>query len=182
MKNLNRKLVTAAVASLLCLGSFTVDAQQQRRGEGGRGGGWDPEQLRERMMEGIRERLEVKNDEEWKLIQGRVEAVNEARRDVGGGMFAGAFGRGGGPGGGGPGGAGGAGGRGGFRPEAPPEVEALQQAIERGASADELKTRMAKVREARKEREAKLDKAQEDLRKVLTVRQEANAVLMGLLR
>jgi hypothetical protein len=37
------------------------------------------------------------------------------------------------------------------------------------------------VRELRKENEAKLSKAQEDLRAVLSVRQEAVAVVFGLL-
>jgi hypothetical protein len=177
MKILNRTLVMAGVASLLCLGTFNLDAQERRGGEGR--GNFDPEQMRERMMEQLRERLEVKGEDEWKLIQSRINAVNEARRELGGGMGGMAFGRGGGP--GGPGGRGG-GGPGGFRGEPNPEVEALQKAIEGGASANELKTRLAKVREARKEREAKLEKAQENLREVLTVRQEANAVLMGLLR
>jgi Spy/CpxP family protein refolding chaperone len=46
---------------------------------------------------------------------------------------------------------------------------------------DEWKAKLAKFREARKAKEAALTKAQEDLRKVLTVRQEATAVSMGLL-
>jgi hypothetical protein len=58
----------------------------------------------------------------------------------------------------------------------------LQKAIESKAPADELKAKLAKLREARKEKEAALEKAQEDLRKVLSVRQEAAAVLAGLLK
>lgn len=45
-----------------------------------------------------------------------------------------------------------------------------------------MKSLMAKVRDARKENEAKLEKAQDELRKVLSVRQEAVAMLNGLLR
>jgi hypothetical protein len=41
---------------------------------------------------------------------------------------------------------------------------------------------MEAVRRARKAGEEKLHKAQEDLRAVLTVRQEAQAMLMGLLQ
>jgi hypothetical protein len=63
-----------------------------------------------------------------------------------------------------------------------PEVESLQKAIEAKAPADELKAKLAKVREARKLKEANLAKAQDELRKVLSVRQEASAVLMGLLQ
>ena len=58
----------------------------------------------------------------------------------------------------------------------------MQKAIESKASADELKAKLAKLREARKQKEANLEKAQEELRKVLSVRQEASAVLMGLLK
>jgi len=80
------------------------------------------------------------------------------------------------------GGGGGGGRRGGFGPEPLPEAEALQKAIESQASNDEIKAKLAKLREARKEKEAKLEKAQEDLRKVLSLRQEAAAVLAGLLK
>ena len=81
-----------------------------------------------------------------------------------------------------PGGGGGRGGGGGERGNPGPEAEALQKAIEAKAPADELKSKLAKLREARKVKEANLEKAQEDLRKVLSVRQEAAAVLAGLLK
>ena len=35
------------------------------------------------MAERIRERLEVKNDDEWKLLQARIEKVAQARRELG---------------------------------------------------------------------------------------------------
>jgi Spy/CpxP family protein refolding chaperone len=69
-----------------------------------------------------------------------------------------------------------------FGPQPSPEAEALQKAIESKASNEELKAKLAKFREARKAKEATLAKVQEDLRKVLTVRQEAAAVTMGLLQ
>jgi hypothetical protein len=50
------------------------------------------------------------------------------------------------------------------------------------ASADEIKGKLAKFREARKTKEANLEKAQDELRKVLSARQEASAVLTGLLK
>ena len=50
------------------------------------------------MMDRFREQFEVKDDDEWKLIQDRIEKVMEARRAAGG--FGGmGFGRPGGPGG-----------------------------------------------------------------------------------
>ena len=153
----------------------------------------DPEQFRQRMAERMREQFGVTDDAEWKIIEGKIQKVTEARRAVGGGGFAamGGFGgRRGGPGGdgnrpergGGGGGGGGEGRRGGFGGEPSPEVADLQKAIEAKASADEIKTKLAKVREARKANEAKLEAAQEDLKKVLSVRQEAVAVMMGLVK
>ena len=68
-----------------------------------------------------------------------------------------------------------------FMGEPSPESEALQQAIDSKAAAEELKAKLAKVREARKAKQAKLDKAQDDLRQVLSMRQEAIAVVNGLL-
>ena len=144
------------------------------------------------MMDRYKEQLGVTDDAEWKLIFDRIEKVTTARREIGFGG-GGGFGRGGrggpgGPGGGGPGGGGpggdpaAAGGRGGFGGEPSPEAEALRKAIEAKAPADELKAKLAKFREARKVKEANLETAQEDLRKVLTVRQEAAAVLAGLLK
>jgi hypothetical protein len=191
MKKLNNVLALAGVAVVLTLSAgqlFAQDQQPQRqRGQGG--GNFDPEQMRQRMMDRYKEQLEVKDEAEWKLISDRIEKVTTARREIGfGGGFGGFGGRGG---RGGPGGGGGGGGQGGdnaqaarraFGGEPSAEVQALQKAIDAKAPADEIKTKLAKVREARKDKEAKLEKAQDDLRKVLTTRQEASAVLAGLLK
>jgi hypothetical protein len=175
-----------AVVLLTSAGGRLVAQQQQQPPPDRQGrGNFDPEQMRQRMMERYREGLEIKGDDEWKIVQARIEKVNEARRDVGfGGMGRMGFGR---P----PGGGGGAPGdqaqgdrraaRGGFGAQANPEAEALQKAIDSQASKDELKAALGKYREARKAKEAALEKAQDELRQVLTVRQEALAVLMGLL-
>ena len=138
-------------------------------------------------MERYREQLAVTNDDEWKIISARIQKVTEARRAtaVGGGF---GFGRGGrGPGGpGGPGAQGGQGAgrgnRGGLGPQPNPEMEALQKAIDDDASPDELKAKLAKVREARKVNEEKLKVAQKELKEVLNTKQEAVAVTMGLLQ
>jgi hypothetical protein len=182
MKTFNQLSVLASAAFVMFLSASPVAAQQ---GQGGRGN-FDPAEFRQRMMDNYRERLEIKGDDEWKAIQPLVEKVMDARREVGFG--GGGFGRGGG------GRRGGAnndaqangnnqGGRRGFPGGEPsPEAQELQKAIDSNASKDELKAKLAKVREARKDKEAKLAKAQEDLKKVLTVKQEAAAVLMGLLQ
>ena len=174
-----------ATALVSCCSTVSI-AQEGREGRGG--GRPDPEEMRQRMTERMREQFGVTDDAEWKVIEAKIQKVNEARRATGGGFAAmGAFGgRRGGPGGDGDrpgrGGEGGGGRRGGFGGEPSPEVEDLRKAIDAKASPDEIKARLAKVREARKANEAKLEAAQEELRKVLSVRQEAVAVMMGLVK
>jgi hypothetical protein len=181
MKRMNQMLVLASVAVALFVGTGHVAAQGR--------GNFDPAQMRQRMMDRYKERLEVTSDAEWKIIEERIGKVLDAQRDTriaGFGGFGG--GRRGGPGGGGPGGDNGNNNQGGGnRPPNPfaadnPNVDALQKAIDGKASSDELKTKLAKVRDSLKEKEAVLAKAQEDLRKVLSVRQEAIAVMAGLLK
>jgi hypothetical protein len=181
----NMALATAVIG---CCSTATLAQDGNRRP--------DPEEFRQRMAERMKEQFGVTDDAEWKVIEGKIQKVTEARRAVGGGGFAamGGFGgRRGGPGGGDGdraergdrgdrGDRGGEGRRGGFGGEPSPEREELQKAIDSKASADEIKTKLAKVREARKANEAKLEAAQEDLKKVLSVRQEAVAVMMGLLK
>ncbi|HVR35737.1 MAG TPA: hypothetical protein VMS21_07790 [Methylomirabilota bacterium] len=184
MKNVKHLLALAGLTTALCLSTSQLNAQD-RQGQG-RGGNFDPEEFRQRMEERLREDLEVKGDDEWKVIQPRIEAVQTAQRDLAGGRAFGAFGRAGGPGGRGGDndgprgqGQGGRRGFGGGEPDA--DVQALRAAIESNASADEIKTKLAKVRESRKAKEAALEKARADLRQVLSVRQEAIAVMRGLL-
>ena len=62
-----------------------------------------------------------------------------------------------------------------------PEAEALQRAIDGKASNSELKAALAKFVESRKAKQAELEKAQTELRKVLSLRQEAVATANGLL-
>jgi len=194
MKNFKYLLALAGITTVLATVTTQTQAQdnttppQRGQGQGQGRGNFDPAQMQQRMMEYYREQMEVKSDDEWKIIETRIEKVNEARRQVGGGIGGfGGFGRGGRPPGGGDNAQagndqGGRRGRGGFGGEPNPQVEALRKGIESKASAEELKSLMAKVREARKENEAKLEKAQDELRKVLSVRQEAVAMANGLLR
>ena len=62
-----------------------------------------------------------------------------------------------------------------------PVAEALQKSIDNHQSRAELKNALAKYVEARKRKQAELEKAQADLRPLLTSHQEATLVLMGLL-
>ena len=130
-------------------------------GPGGPGGGFDPAQFQQRMMEQTRQSLNVTNDDEWTAIQPLVKEVMDARREAGG--------------------PGGPGGRGRPRAQASSEQQALQTAIEAGAPVTQIKDALAKYRAARKDKQAKLEAAQTNLKSVLSVKQEAQAVLLGLL-
>ena len=140
--------------------------------------------MQQRMMDRYKEVLEVTDDAEWKAMQPLVQKVMELRRDTHvSGMGRGMFGR------GGPRrrrqwaasrpqGQQRRGGMFGGTPS--PEAEALQKAIDSKASKAEIKAALDKYVASRKAKQAALEQAQEDLRKVLTSRQEAIATLNGL--
>jgi hypothetical protein len=110
-----------------------------------------------------------------------IQKVLDLRRETASGMGR-MFGRG--PRGGGDNSSSGDSGRsrgGGFFGPPSPEAEALQKAIDGKASNAEMKAAIAKYQESRKAKQAELEKAQADLRKVLSLRQEAVAMLDGLL-
>jgi len=193
---MNRWLATAAVAAGMCLSVSQGLAQQDNnqgdrgggQGGGGQGGGgrggfggrgnFDPAQMQQMMMDRLHEDLEVKDDAEWKALEPIVQKVMDARRQVEGDRFRGMFGR---RGRGGDQGGDQGGRRGGMFGQASPEAEALQRAIEGKASNSELKATLAKFIESRKAKQAELEKAQTDLRKVLALRQEAIATASVLL-
>jgi len=183
---MNRLLVVAGVAACLCLGANELMAQGRQKGGGPPGGGqggkgnFDPAQMRERMMERVRELLDVKDDAEWKLIEERVTKVYEVQRETAGSRSGGMsmlFGRG--PGGGDTQG-GGPQSRFGGSTTPNPDAEALRKAVEAKASNEQLKQKMEKFREARKASEVKLLDAQEALKELLNVRQEAVALQLSL--
>ena len=177
---INRWLMGAGLAALVGFGMNQSFAQDNQGPPGGGRRNFDPAQFRERMMERVKERMEVTDDAEWKVIEPLVQKVMDARMASGGmgrGMFGGPRRNGGDN---APGGDQG-GQRRGFGPPPSPEAEALQKAIDAKAPKAEIKAAMAKYVESRKAKQAELEKAQEDLRKVLTTRQEAIATLDGLL-
>ncbi len=60
-------------------------------GQGGFGrGNFDPAQFQQRMMDGIRDQLGFTNDTDWNAVQPLIQKVMDARRDVG---FGGGMGR-----------------------------------------------------------------------------------------
>ena len=161
------------------------------QGRTGRGN-FDPAEFQKRMMDGIKDRLGFKDDAEWTAVQPLVQKVTDLRRETMtsgmGSMFR--FSRRSTTGGATTGGTTNApqgGDRGSDRRPSSffgtpsPEAEALQKTIDDTAPAAQVKDALEKYRASKKDKEAKLVAAQDDLRKVLTVRQEALATLMGLL-
>jgi hypothetical protein len=191
--NMKRLLALAGVGLALSLGVGKLQAQNGGAGGGGGGGfgggrpNFDPAQIRQNILDNVREQLEVTNDAEWKVIGDQVQKVFDAQLQAASSSFnmmrmfrRNNNGQGGGN-------ATGGGRRGGglaalLGADAPdPEGEALQSAIDRNVSAAEYKAAIAKVVEARKQKQAKLDQARSDLRDLLTPRQEAISVSLGLL-
>ena len=175
------------VVMFLALVPEQMFAQDKGDGEDRRGRGrgrWDPAQYMERRLERIKETLAFSSEEEWgavkPLVENVMKAQMEARMDRGRGMGRGGRGgRGGGPGGkGGPGGGRGRPGR----PEPGPEVKDLQNALDaEGTSAKDIKAKLKVYRTSIKKKQDNLMNAQKKLAQVLSVKQEAQLVLMGIL-
>jgi len=182
MKSLKKALVMAVCAVALTLGADKVAAQR---------GGGDPAQMREQRLGRLKTQLDVTDEAEWKVLETAIGKVFDAEQDLrsdaprfGGGGGGGRRNRNNGNGDtnnadanaqprqrrGGPGGT------------PAPEVEDLQKAVDEKASAEDIKAKLGKLRDSVKAKEAKLDSAREDLKKLLTARQEAVAVLNGLLK
>jgi hypothetical protein len=146
-------------------------------GGGGFGGRRDPAQFQQRMMDNLKTQLGA-SDEEFAAIQPKIQTVMTLQRDVTT-RPRGMFGR---------GGPGGRGGFGGF-PGATTQPSAVTTAMQdlqttlddQNASADTIKSKLDAVRNAKAKARQDLVVAQQDLKSVLTQRQEAVMVLNGYL-
>jgi hypothetical protein len=191
----------------MLLSSAALAQEQPPGGPGGPGGGPpDFAQMRQQMMDRLKDQMGA-TDDEWKALQPLIEKVQQLQRQTGGRGGPGMFGPGG-PGGprgqggppqGGPGGGpdaqggpppGGPGGPPNFGPGGPggppSEVQQKQSDLRdtlqnKDAAADEVNAKLAALREARAKAKADLAKAQEDLKQVLGVRQEAVLVAFGII-
>jgi hypothetical protein len=185
-------LSVCGVAAGLCLGAGCLLAQPDNGGgpggpggfggggPGGFGGGgnFDPTQIQQQMQQRImtqdRQSLAITNDDEWAVIQPLIQKVMDAQQAVGnGGAMMGMRG-------GGRGGRGG-GGAGAFGAATSEELLSLQQALVNNAPIAQVKDSLARYRASVKAKQDALEAAQSALKKVLTVRQEAQAVVLGLL-
>ncbi len=88
MKSLTRIFTVGGLATALFFTTQPANAQDQEGRPRGGGEGFDPAEMRQRMMERMKEQFGVTNDDEWKIISERIEKVTEARRSTGGGMGA----------------------------------------------------------------------------------------------
>jgi hypothetical protein len=182
---LNRIITACALVATLAISANSLLAQDNGNstpgapGNGAPGGGqrraWDPAQMQQRMLDRIQDQLGFTNDTDWDAVKPLVQKVMDARRDVLSGQMRGMFGGGRNRGGqGGPGG--------GMFGQTSPEQDALQKAIDDDAPTAQIKDLLAKYKEVQKAKQAKLEAAQDDLKAVLTTKQEAQAYLLGLVR
>ena len=181
---LNRIITLCAMVATLAISATSLLAQdnnnngdqggqrRQRGGPGGPGGGnWDPAQMQQRMLDRYQEQLGFTNATEWEAVKPLVQKVMDAQMAARSGQMRGMFG--------GRNRGGNAGSPGNMMP-ANPEHDALQKAIDDNAPAAQIKDLLAKYKSSQKDKQAKLEAAQADLKKVLTVKQEAQATLLGL--
>jgi len=196
---LNRVITMCAVVAVIALSIGDAFAQNNgggnggggfgngggRRNRGGNGGNFDPAQMQQRRLDNIRQQLDFTNDMDWSAVQPLVQKVLDAQQAARAGGGRGGFGgrRGGNNGQNGNNNNGNTNGpgRGGFGPQPSPEAVALQQAIDNDASPDQLKDLLAKYNTSQKAKQAALAAAQANLRQVLTVKQECQATMTGLL-
>lgn len=190
-KTLRQTLLAGVVALLIILGGQMLYAQNeaappppagpgapQAGGPGGPGGmrrQFDPARMEERLLGRVQEELKA-TDEEWTAIKPLLsdvfKAQMKARPNMRGMMRR--------P--GGQGGPGAPGRQGGMMGAGNPEAEALQTAAENDSTSNaELKDKLKAYRAAVKKNQDELKAAREKLRKVLSLRQEAKLVAMGIL-
>jgi hypothetical protein len=194
MITMKTQLLSIGIAGVLCVGGSSVLAQVYGAGGNSGAGGFDPaqmqQQIQQTIMNGYRTQLEITKDDEWAVIQPLIQKILDARpaASIGGNsvgglltMLGGGNLRGGGGSAARGGGRGGVGAFGDLLGTNSPEEQALQNAIDKNADSAVLKDLLDKFIAARKVKQAKIDAAQAELRKKLSVRQEALAAIAGLL-
>ena len=200
---MRKKVIAVGVVVLavaLVVGTLAVAQPGERGGQrpggkrpggqrpGGPRGQFDPERMRQIMNDRLKEALGA-SDAEWKVIEPRLTKVMTLNRQASGGpgrgmmgmFFGGRRGPQGGP----------SDRRPGERPgpQGDRELTAVEKAGEalrttlenEAATPDDIKAKLTALRTAREKTRQELAKAQKELRQILTLRQEAQLVLMGQL-
>ena len=170
---------TATLTSAQPAADTTPPAQQG----GGAGGGGNRADFRERMNARLKEGLGA-TDDEWKVLQPKIEKVNTLRMQSFGGGMMGGGGRGRRGGGNGEGGGAGPGNDAAAQPpsETRKAAQDLRTALDdKSSSVDVIKAKLEALRQARAKAKEELTAAQKDLQSVLSVKQEAFLVMIGTL-
>jgi hypothetical protein len=165
-------LLLTLIVSFLYAAEDTQRGQQggQRGQQGGQRGGFDPAAMQDRMLEMYKERLGA-TDDEWTIIKPRLAEVMKYSLNTRSMR-----------------GMGGRGNRGGQQTTETPTdpvqiaVTELQQTLDKEApTAAEIKAKLIALRGAREKNKQQLVVAQQKLKEVLSVKQEALLVMMGML-
>jgi hypothetical protein len=191
------KFKFAAPFLFMLLGALTLPAFGQAGGGGGGGGGnggggggggrgnFNPQQFQQQQMDRLKTALGA-TDDEFAALQPKIEKVQTLQRSLQTGGRGG-FGGGGAGGRRGNNGGGAAGGGAAATPAAPANPVAAAAAdlqttlADTNAKPEDIKTKLDALRSAKKAAKEDLTKAQEDLKGVLTQRQEAVLVEFGML-
>jgi hypothetical protein len=185
MKNFRSLLGLITLALAFAVSGHKAAAQAGFGGPGGGGAGGggfralmgNPAQRAQMQVDALRDSLVVTNDAEWNVISPRLLKVVQLKSEnsmaeiakmaaplmamMGGGM--------------------GAGGANLFGVQPDRTADALQQALDNNGTLEQVKAALARFREAKKQKQAELAKAQDALKEVLTIRQEAALVASGYL-
>jgi hypothetical protein len=123
------------------------------------------------MMDNIKEQLNP-TDDEWQVLQPKIDKVMTAQREARSGQ--GLFRR--------PGGGGGGGGGGTDDSAVAKATQDLRDTLDnKDSTPDTITQKLKALRDARTQAQTNLQSAQKDLKDVLTQRQEASLVMMGIL-
>jgi peptidoglycan hydrolase CwlO-like protein len=182
-----KKSLWMGLASVVVMSAMALPTMAQAGGGGGGGGGrggrqggrgnFDPAQFQQQQLDQIKTALNA-SDDEWKVLQAKIQKVMTLQQELNAGRGRGGFGgRGGRRGGGG----GGAPAGDNSNPIAAASSELSNSVQNTGTSAEDLKAKMTALRDAKKKVQGELTTAQDDLKGVVTVRQEAVLVSMGYL-
>ncbi len=166
----------AIMAVVVVVGVWVGGALSQQGGGGGQGQwggrGGDPAQRRQRLMDGIKDRIGA-SDAEWEALQPKVSKVYDLAQESGIGVNTRALGR--------------------RRPQQPTAGDAedlsaasrtkqtLEQALSEGSGDEDVTAKLAAYRKARDATRKELAAARAALKAGVSVTQEAQLVLLGLL-
>lgn len=172
---MNQLLTICGIGAALLSSEGSVSAQTNTNSANASG---NTNLAQQRLMARVHDGLGFTNETDWKAVQPLVQKVFEAQRDVlrGSAMSRVVRGNGNGANANVNGGV-----RSVFFGQTSPEAQPMEQAIDHNAPDAQIEAALAKYQAAQKARKANLLQAQEDLRKSLNPKQEAQATLLRLL-